>query len=184
MQPGGYVRRLSCVYTDTAPARASVNQSVRSMDNRIDATLTPEQRTAIEGAVQTIRDNLPFAVNLSPQERQELFKTGDKSIAFVQGCLDAARQFPGVLAADFDMDAFERDVALFTALGAPLMAIRDVLETADDTRMVAGVDAMDAALEVYYYVRGRPGTEQLNTLAQALGRRFARRSPSGGDSPA
>jgi hypothetical protein len=153
------------------------------MSDRIAATLTPAQRTAVLDAVATIRTNLPFLQSLSPEERQELFKTGDKSLAFVLLARDAARQFPGVLPTDFDLAAFQQDVDLYQSLSEPLLALRDVLEQVEDTRMIAGVDAMYAALEVYYYVRGRDGTSALNEAAQALGRRFQRRARTAPPAP-
>ena len=61
------------------------------MHNHIDAVLTPEQRTAIDSAFQTRRDNLSFLVSLSPEGQQELCTSGTESIAFVRG---ATRQRP------------------------------------------------------------------------------------------
>ena len=154
------------------------------MDNRISATLTAAQRTAVLDAVETIRTNLPFLLDLSPEDRRELFKLGDKSRTFVLTARDAARQFPDALPASFDLAAFEQDVDLYEALSEPLLALRDVLERIDDTRMLAGVDAMAAARLVYHFVRGMPGSAALNETAAALGRRFAGQGRrTGGDTP-
>ena len=153
------------------------------MQNRISAEFTPAQRTAFDDALAAMQDALPFLHDLSPQERKELYKLGDKSRTFVLAARDAARQFPEVLPAGFDVAAFEEDVDLFEALSEPFMALRNLFERLDDTRMTAGVDAMSAARIVYHYVKGYPGSAALNETAAALGQRFIRKtapSDSGG----
>ncbi len=144
------------------------------MDNRIAATFTPAQRTAIAGAVQTIRDNIPFLMTLSAEDRQELFKAGPKSRGFLELALATAQEHPGMLPASFSTAQFAEDVALFLATERPFVALRDLTRQVADTRIVAGAEAMEAARAVYHYVQGYPGSAPLQEAYEALRVRFQR----------
>ena len=52
-------------------------------ENQISASLTPANRQAVMDAIATIKDKLPFLVDLTTEERRTLPKMGDKSRAFV-----------------------------------------------------------------------------------------------------
>ena len=150
-------------------------------DNRIDVTLTEEQRTAITDAVATIRTNLPFLVGLSPEERQALNKLGPKSRSFAQTALTVARQNADVLPAGFDVDDFAADLTLYNDLEDIFLSLERLYEEVSDTRMLAGSEAMFAARAVLYYVRGSAAGDRLDEAAATLGERFAgqgRRSSS------
>ena len=59
-------------------------------DNRISATLSQADQQAVLSAINTIRQKLPFLIDLSPEERHTLPKMGDKSRGFVSQALDLA----------------------------------------------------------------------------------------------
>lgn len=148
------------------------------MDNRIDASLSAADRTAILAALDTVRQKLPFLVDLSPDERRGLPRFGDKSVAFVRRAAEVARQDDSFLPRRFDLPAFEKDVALYDALDAVALALTRLAEHVDDTRALVGAEAYSAALDVYRSLKadGRGGA--LDEVADELGKRFARR-PSG-----
>ena len=155
------------------------------MQNRVSAEFTKPQRDAVLAAVQTIRDNMPFLTSAAPEDWEELNKLGPKSRAFAEACLVAAEQFSDHLPRRFEPEAFEEDLALYLALEAPFLAIQDLFERVTDTRMLVGSDAMEAALEVYHYVKGAPGTDELNATYESLRSRFrGRRRKTDGDKPA
>lgn len=54
-------------------------------ENRVNASISGENRTAIIAAIETIRDNLPFLLDLTPEERQTMLKLGDRSIVLMLG---------------------------------------------------------------------------------------------------
>lgn len=56
-------------------------------DNRISASLSQADRDAVMKAIATIREKLPFLVDLTTEERRSLPKMGDKSRAFVSKAL-------------------------------------------------------------------------------------------------
>lgn len=64
-------------------------------DNRISASLSQADRHAVLDAVNTIRTNPPFLVDLSPEERQALPRMGDRSRGFVEQALTVATRSEG-----------------------------------------------------------------------------------------
>lgn len=57
----------------------------------ISAALTATAITNINTAINTIRANMPFVVNLTSEERASLLKMGDKSLAFVTKAREYAK---------------------------------------------------------------------------------------------
>lgn len=56
-------------------------------ENRISTSLSQADREAVIAAVSTIREKLPFLMDLTTEERRSLPKMGDKSRAFVSKTL-------------------------------------------------------------------------------------------------
>ncbi len=63
-------------------------------ENRISASLAPADKEAVMQAIATIREKLPFLVDLTTEERRTMLKMGDKSRAFVSKALEVATQNP------------------------------------------------------------------------------------------
>lgn len=147
--------------------------------NPISATLTPEDQQQIAAAIAAVRDRLPFLLNLSPNQRRELPKMGDKSRAFVQIALTVARQNPDILPRSFDLEEMERDVALFEALAPLLLSVAQLHELLDDTLLAVGSESYTAALKVYNYAKVSGQMNGLDAAMREMGQRFARspRSP-------
>lgn len=154
---------------------AAIGQQNNNMStqNIVSGTLTDAQKTAIQGAVTTILANLPFVVDLSIQQRHDLMKAGDKSLAFIYRCRDLAAQNPAWLPTTFPRQEFINDVALFDALAPILALFTSVLEKTSDTRMAAGSDAMVEALMLYGIAKAAGQGSGLDDLLQQAGTRFA-----------
>ena len=147
-------------------------------DNRITASLSPADQEAVLAAIQTIKQKLPFLLDLAPDERRALPKLGDKSRAFVAKALEIAIQNPNFLPRAFDLEEMRRDAALFEALQPILVALTQMQELVDDTALEVGSEAYASALAVYGYARASGQGIALDELTDALGRRFARKSVS------
>lgn len=145
-------------------------------DNRIDATLSQADTTAVMDAISTIRTKLPFLLDLTVDERRTLPKMGDKSRTFVSQALEVAKQNQDLLPRSFDLDEMTRDVELANALQPVMMALTQLQELVEDTYMQVGSEAYTAALLVYQYARAGGHGEALDGLLDALGQRFARKS--------
>ena len=142
----------------------------------ISAVLTQSERDAVMDAVATIKDNLPFLIDLSPKERRALPKMGDKSRAFVTKALEVATQNPDFLPRSFELEEMRKDVQLFESLYPILLAITQLQELLDDTCTAAGSEAYAAALQVYNYAKVNGNMGGLDAVVDEMGQRFARKS--------
>ena len=143
-------------------------------DNRIDAALSEADRAAVLAAIETIKTKLPFLIDLSPKERQELPKMGDKSQAFVFGVAALVASDPSFLPRNFEEANFIRDVALVRALQGIRQELMSLAELVDDTTVAAGSEAYVAALIAYKAAQENGRGEGLDNLLDELGQRFAR----------
>jgi len=145
-------------------------------DNRVSAVLTPADVDAVMAAIATIRQKLPFLIDLTPEERHDLPKMGDKSRAFVSAALTFAQQNVDILPRFFDVEEMNKDVSLFAALQPIYAALTQLYELLDDTTLTVGSEAYTAALLVYHSAQGTNKGAGLDELLDAMGQRFARKS--------
>jgi len=145
------------------------------LENRVSATLTPEDRQAVMDAIATIREKLSFLIDLSPEERRTLHKMGDKSRAFVKKAAEVAQQNEGILPRAFDLDEMRKDVQLTEDLYPILLALGQLHELVDDTYMAVGSEAYAGALLVYNAAKMN-NFGGLDDALDELGKRFARKS--------
>ncbi|MBW4560720.1 MAG: hypothetical protein KME32_06085 [Mojavia pulchra JT2-VF2] len=142
----------------------------------ISATLAQKEREAVLQAITTIKQKLPFLVDLSADERKALPKMGDKSRAFVSKALEVATQNPEFLPRSFDLDEMRKDVELFEALYPLLLSLTQLQELVDDTSLAVGSEAFASALQVYNYAKASGQGAGLDAVVEAMGQRFVRKS--------
>jgi hypothetical protein len=145
-------------------------------ENRVSATISEADQQAVLAAIETIRQKLPFLIDLSPEQRRSLPKMGDKSRAFVGKALAVAQHNSNFLPRSFSVEEMERDVKLTESLQPILVSLTRLFEQLDDTFMEVGSEAYAAALVVYQYGRNSSDGESLETLLDDMGQRFARKS--------
>lgn len=145
-------------------------------NNKVSAKFSPADREAVMQAITTIRQKLPFLIDLSTEERKALPKLGDKSRAFVGKALEIAAQNPDFLPRSFDLDEMRRDIELFEALYPILLSLTQLQELVDDTSVAVGSEAYAAGLLVYNYAKASGKGAGLDSMVDDLGRRFARKA--------
>jgi hypothetical protein len=143
--------------------------------HQISATLAQSDRDAVLAAITTIKQKLPFLMDLTTEERKALPKMGDKSRAFVSKALEVATQNPEFLPRSFDLEEMRKDVQLFEAMYPIVMAMTQLQELLDDTYTTVGSEAYSAALQVYNYAKASGQGAGLETVVDELGQRFARK---------
>jgi hypothetical protein len=144
-------------------------------NNRISANLTPADREAVMKALTTIRQKLPFLIDLTSEDRRTIVKMGDKSRAFVIKALEVATQNSDFLPRSFDLEEMRRDLALYEALYPVLLSLTQLQELVDDTCMAAGSEAYTSALAIYNYAKASGDVTGLDAVIDEMGRRFTRR---------
>jgi hypothetical protein len=95
----------------------------------------------------------PYVVTLTPAERHELPKMGEKTISFVEKAYDFAQQNPNLVPPYLDIAAFGVDFGDAHGLWTLVNSIRQLEENAGDTEMTAGSEAYQAALVFYKSVK-------------------------------
>ncbi|MBK7873674.1 MAG: hypothetical protein IPJ74_24950 [Saprospiraceae bacterium] len=124
-----------------------------AMENRISATLTPEQVEAIRSLAQQMEAYMPFLISLSPEERQSLPKSADKTVSFLGKSLDYSQHNPQFLPAFMDVYEFDKDVNISEILLSLARPLRALVEKMEDTAMLASSEAYIAALFFYRAVK-------------------------------
>ncbi len=137
-----------------------------SNDNRVSAVLTAQDVTDILGSVAAIGAKLPFLINLSPQERRELPKMGDKSIGFDDKCRAYMGSHPEFIPGFVDVAEVNKDRELRLQMMRFYAALIALTDKVDDTLQVVSSEAWMADLAYYQSVReaakrGRAGAQSI-----------------------
>jgi hypothetical protein len=136
----------------------------------LSAAITPAQITAIGTAIATIKTNLPFLINLTPDERQSLSKMGDDGYAYVTKAIDYATNNGTIIPSAISVAEGKKDLDLANALRPILQQLASLSESVDDTLMAAGVEAKDFADKFYNLVKvmATTNTAGMDVIAQDL----------------
>jgi hypothetical protein len=95
----------------------------------------------------------PYLLPLTPTERHDLPKMGDKTLSFVEKAQDYAHKYPQLCPSYLNMTAFDTDMTDATGLRTVHISARQLSESIDDTVMVAGSEAYQSALVFYNAVK-------------------------------
>ena len=144
------------------------------MENQISITISEEAVANINKAIATINENLPDLINLTVDDRHQLPKMGDKTIAFVNKSFEYASQNPNIVPSFLDLTEFAKDTAVVTSLKRILMPLEQLNEKLSDTNLLAGSEAYMAALVFYNAVKGaaKAGQPGMKNIYDDLQSRF------------
>ena len=132
-----------------------------------------EKLNAVRTAIASV-----LVTNLTPTERMNMLKMGDKTLAFVRRALTFAAQNPALVPSYLNLEEAWRDYKLTEAISILLKELATLQRGLEDTAMVAGSEAYDAALIFYASVRGasRSNIPGAQAIHDELKRQFPRRS--------
>ena len=152
--------------------------------NLIDIELNADALTAIDAALTALEAGLAGLIALTPDQRQQLLKMGDKSEAFCRQAGHVFSENPGILPAAFDLPGYQRDLATLDALRPRLMRLAKLHQRGQDTEMALGSDLMTNALQGYAFLKIAGKGQGLDEMRKMLSARFARsRAGAGEDAP-
>ena len=126
---------------------------------------------------------LPYVTSLTPAERHAILKMGEKTLSFVEKAHEFALQNPNLVPPFLDMTAFDTDFADAHNLWTVLLSSQQLHENLDDTTMVAGSEAYQAALVFYNSVKMAASQDIPGAKAvyEELKKRFPGRHKRSGD---
>ena len=151
--------------------------------NKISVNFSQADQDAISTAIETIREKLPFLVNLTADEVISLPKMGARSQAFVDKALEVAAQNLDIMPRGFDVNEMRKDVEAFNSLTPIRFALVQLLELVENTQTLLGSEAYSGALAVYTQAKTTGKGIGLEAVVDELGRRFGRNLKPKTDNP-
>ncbi len=127
----------------------------------------------------------PFMQGLTAEERRDLFKMGDKTVATVQKTQSYVETNPEFIPAYMDVREFNRDVTVVNQLKPIEDLVSQLGVDISDTRMLAGSEALQQSLLYYGQVReaDSKGVPSSRAIYEDLQPRFARRRNKPSEKP-
>ena len=143
-------------------------------DNRISAQLTDTDKQAVLDAITTIRNSLPWLLNLTPDERIALPKMSDGSLAFDEKCQNYMGSLPSLVPGFVDVAEVAKDRLLRAQLGDIDRELSALTRALEDTLMIASSELWMADLSFYQSVRqaAKRGVPNAQTAYDDLAARF------------
>ena len=149
--------------------------------NKLNLTFAQPQLDAINAAIDQILANIPFAVNLTKDERTSMPNVADERRAFVEKVIDNYAPSNPKLVSGFagTLPDAVTDLSLFRQFENPIERLASVVEIFKDTQQVAGSEAFAFSLEFYGSAQraaanNMPGTD---AIVDDLGQLFEGQGP-------
>jgi hypothetical protein len=116
----------------------------------------------------------PYVISLTPSERQAMAKMGEKTLNFVEKAHEFVATNPTLCPPYLDIAAFDVDFADAHNLWNLLLVTQQLHENVDDTAMLAGSEAYQAALVFYNSVKmaARQDVPGAKAVYEELKKRF------------
>jgi hypothetical protein len=149
------------------------------MENRVTGALSPEAQAQIVSTFESIREQMPFLVELTPTEIKRIVRMEAGRIDFVRRSLLLALSNDKLAPQFFEIGEMEKDLNLCQSLDTILAIVDKLRKQISDTRDQAGHEAYLAALEVYNTtkrasMKGIPGAnvayDELKQMFEGQGR--------------
>ena len=119
--------------------------------NRIALQFDVDRLNSLDAIITALEGQLTDLIGLSPDERRELTKMGDKSEAFCRQAVTVLSDNAQVLPRNFDVDAYRADLAALDALRPRLARVQRLYERMADSEMALGSDLMVASWRATHY---------------------------------
>lgn len=125
-----------------------------TQSNLIEVRITESDLAEIDAAIGTLKAKLlPQLQTLTVQDRLELPKMGDKTVAFVQKANDYARKNASFVPAFLDVAAMGVDLTAVQKLRELSRDLTPIKEALDDSITLSGSEAYQAALIFYQNIK-------------------------------
>jgi len=119
------------------------------MENKINAVIDAATETKVNAAIESIKTDLPFLVELTQAQKDTFQEMEDGRVEFVRKSFALAAADSRLVPQFFSLVDANKDVTLCESLDAIIIRLRKVFTLLEDTRTLAGGEAMAAAREIY-----------------------------------
>jgi hypothetical protein len=125
-----------------------------AQSDQIAVTISEGDLAAIQEALGTLESKLlPHLKTLTPQERVELPKMGDKTVSFVTKALEYGQAHKDLVPAYLDLPALAVDVKAVERLRNFAQVLNPLSDALNDSLMLSGSEAYQGALVFYANVK-------------------------------
>ena len=121
-------------------------------ETKVTSMTEAEIQTATAALVE-LRRHMTFMLPMTATERLAIRKLGKRAVQATQMRAAAARDRRDVLPPSFDLRAFEREVALMTALESCLTAANQLQSDLRDTFLIVGTGALQTSKVAFGYIQ-------------------------------
>ncbi len=122
--------------------------------NLVSLNITEADLTEIKAAINVLTTKLlPHLKTLSPEDRMELPKMGNKTISFVQKTIEHCEENPELVPNFMDVAELTTDFQSVEALRVMYQPLLRVTEGLSDTIILAGSEAFSGALMFYNSIK-------------------------------
>lgn len=146
--------------------------------NQISIVIPQTVIDAVAAKLQECKTELaPYLQALTAEERIELFKMGNKTVATVQKTKSYVVTNPEFIPTYMDTVEFLKDESVVTQLSPIVNLANQLASDADDTLMLAGSEALQSAMLYYGQVKEahNKGVTTAKPIYEDLSQRFAKR---------
>jgi hypothetical protein len=127
-----------------------IKEKCMSQQNLISLNIAAEDLQAVKDAINVLKTKLaPHLKTLSVNDRMEIPKMGDKTISFVLKALEYSVKNSELVPQFLDVEEFKKDVNAVQSLRELLQPISQIYDSLNDSMMLSGSEAYQAAL-IYY----------------------------------
>jgi hypothetical protein len=149
------------------------------IQNKISAEINDETISQVRTSIAAISSSLPFLIDLTQDEKKQLPKFGDKSVAFVNKTLENSKTYTDMLPRNLSVEEFAKDVRLYNQLFSVVQPMRVLMDKLEDTFAQAGAEAYSAALAVYSNLKVNKGMfDGSESVLDELSKRFVQKVSS------
>lgn len=124
-------------------------------ENQISLNFEKDELERIQTATKTLRDILlPKLIKLNPEQRKDLAKMGDKTIAFVTKSYEHAKQNATLVPAYLNIEEMRIDIEAVEILRQIFNPLQEIAQDLEDSMMLSGSEAYISALIFYNAIKG------------------------------
>jgi len=119
----------------------------------ISASVLPTSKTAYKAAIEEAKTQVPFLINLNPEQRKTIRKMGSKRVTYVNDVFELVSSNPGIVPAGFDMVGYLRDHQLGLDIDDMISWTITLFEGLIDTKLAIGNQEITQTDEAYDYAK-------------------------------
>lgn len=150
-----------------------------SQKNLVSFKIPEADLAEIRACIATLQTKLmPHLTTLSPEERQEMLKMGDKTVSFVQKTVEYCKNNPDLVPPFLDIDELAVDLAAVETIRSFYQPLLQITDSLLDTMSLSGSESFSASLMFYSAVKNamRSNIQKAETIYSDLSARFPGRS--------